>query len=55
MVMITAAGGAAAIGQQNPRVNVRTGTVKDLMSNDYVCKRYVPKANSGIGKAAVSV
>lgn len=41
MVMITAAGGTAAIGQQNPRVNVRTGTVKDLMSNDYVCKRYV--------------
>lgn len=41
MVMITAAGGTAAIGQQNPRVNVRTGTVKSLMSNDYVCKRYV--------------
>lgn len=41
MVMITAAGGTAAIGQQNPRVNVRTGTVKALMSNDYVCKRYV--------------
>jgi hypothetical protein len=40
MVMITAAGGTAAIGQQNPRVNVRTGTVPDLMSNDYVCKRY---------------
>jgi hypothetical protein len=55
MVMITAAGGSAAIGQQNSRVNVRTGTVKDLMSNDYVCKRYVPKSSSGIGKAAVSV
>jgi hypothetical protein len=41
MVMITAAGGTSAIGQQNPRVNVRTGTVKSLMSNDYVCKRYV--------------
>jgi hypothetical protein len=41
MVMITAAGGTSAIGQQNPRVNVRTGTVRDLMSNDYVCKRYV--------------
>lgn len=41
MVMITAAGGTAAIGQQNSRVNVRTGTVADLMSNDYVCKRYV--------------
>jgi hypothetical protein len=45
MVMITAAGGTAAIGQQNPRVNVRTGTVQALMSNDYVCKRYV--ANPG--------
>lgn len=43
MVMITASGGSAAIGQQNPRVNVRTGTVKNLMSNDYVCKRYVGK------------
>lgn len=41
MVMITAAGGTAAIGQQNTRVNVRTGTVQNLMSNDYVCKRYV--------------
>lgn len=50
MVMITAAGGAAAIGQQNARVNVRTGTVVDLMSNDYVCKRYVP-ARTGLGKA----
>lgn len=41
MVMIVAAGGTSAIGQQNPRVNVRTGTVPDLMSNDFVCKRYV--------------
>jgi hypothetical protein len=41
MVMIVGAGGSSAVGQQNPRVNVRTGTVKDLMSNDYVCKRYV--------------
>jgi hypothetical protein len=39
MVMITAAGGAAAIGQQNPRVNVRTGTVQNLMSNDFYCLR----------------
>lgn len=51
MVMITAAGGTAAIGQQNSRVNVRTGTVPDLMSNDYVCKRYV---NQGIGGKAVA-
>jgi hypothetical protein len=43
MVMITAAGGTAAIGQQNPRVNVRTGTVANLMSNDFVCKRYTKK------------
>lgn len=39
MVMITAAGGTAAIGQQNPRVNVRTGTVQNLMSNDFYCLR----------------
>ncbi len=43
MVMITAPGGTAAIGQQNPRVNVRTGTVANLMSNDFVCKRYTKK------------
>lgn len=47
MVMITASGGAAAIGQQNTNVNVRTGTVKDLMSNDYVCKRYTPASGKG--------
>lgn len=39
MVMITAPGGTAAIGQQNPRVNVRTGTVQNLMSNDFYCLR----------------
>lgn len=54
MVMITAAGGTAAIGQQNPRVNVRTGTVKDLMSNDYVCKRYV-KNPGATGKPGVLI
>lgn len=43
MVVVTAAGGVAAIGQQNPRVNIRTGTVADLMSNDFVVKRYVGK------------
>jgi hypothetical protein len=41
MVLITAAGGTSAIGQQNPRVNVRTGTVNQLIDN-YVVKRYVP-------------
>lgn len=42
MVMITAPGGTAAIGQQNPRVNVRTGSVNNLIDS-YVCKRYIGK------------
>lgn len=42
MVVITGAGGASAIGQQNPRVNIRTGTVAQLIDN-YVIKRYVGK------------
>lgn len=41
MVLITGAGGSSAIGQQNPRVNVRTGTVNQLIDN-YVVKRYTP-------------
>jgi hypothetical protein len=41
MVMITASGGISAIGQQNPRVNVQSGSVASLMgSQSYVCKRY---------------
>jgi hypothetical protein len=48
MVMITAAGGTAAIGQQNPRVNVRTGTVQNLMSNDFYCLRR--RTGRGIAK-----
>lgn len=40
MVVITGAGGSSAIGQQNPRVNVRTGTVNQLIDR-YVVKRYV--------------
>lgn len=47
MVMITAAGGTAAIGQQNPRVNVRTGTVQNLMGNDFYCLR-----RRGVGRGA---
>lgn len=43
MVLVTGNGGTSAIGQQNPRVNVRTGTVANLMSNDFVVKRYVGK------------
>lgn len=44
MVMITAQGGTSAIGQQNPRVNVQTGSVASLMgSQSYVCKRYKGK------------
>lgn len=33
MVMITANGGTAAIGQQNPTVNVRTGSIEALFQN----------------------
>jgi cell wall-associated NlpC family hydrolase len=40
MVMITASGGSAAIGQQNPRTNVRTGTVRELMGADFYCLRH---------------
>jgi cell wall-associated NlpC family hydrolase len=42
MVLITGAGGSSAIGQQNPRANVRTGTVAQLMTNagPYVYKTY---------------
>lgn len=42
MVLITGAGGATAIGQQNPRVNVRTGSVNQLIDN-YQVKRYIGK------------
>lgn len=53
MVLVTAAGGTAAIGQQNPRVDVRTGSVADLMSGQsYVYKTYVGKAKP---KAAAPV
>lgn len=40
MVMILGPGGKSAIGQQNPRVNVRSGTVDQLIDN-YQVKRYV--------------
>lgn len=42
MVLITGAGGTSAIGQQNPRANVRTGTVAQLMTNagPYVYKTF---------------
>lgn len=44
MVLVTGTAGASAIGQQNPRVNVRTGSVDQLMgSQSYVYKRYIPK------------
>jgi cell wall-associated NlpC family hydrolase len=43
VTILTGAGGAnaPAIGQQNTRVNVRTGTVATLMPTPYVIKRYV--------------
>lgn len=43
MVMVTGNGGSSAIGQQNTRVDVRTGSVRDLMGSDFVVKRYVGK------------
>lgn len=44
MVLVTGDGGSSAIGQQNPRVNVRTGTVAQLMGDQsYVYKTYVGK------------
>lgn len=43
VTILTGSGGAQApaIGQQNTRVNVRTGTVTTLMPTPYVIKRYV--------------
>lgn len=39
IVLVTGAGGSSAIGQQNPRVNVRTGSVANLMTGQsYVYK-----------------
>lgn len=44
IVLVTAPGGASAIGQQNPRVNVRTGSVANLMGRQsYVYRTYVGK------------
>lgn len=43
MVMILSDGGTQAIGQQNTRVDVRRGSVQNLMGSSYVCKRYVGK------------
>lgn len=42
MVLITGSGGSSAIGQQNSKVNVRTGSVEQLMANtgNYVYKTY---------------
>jgi hypothetical protein len=43
MVVVASGQGAQAVGQQNPRVNVRTGSVASLMgSQSYVYKRYTP-------------
>lgn len=48
MVMVTANGGSAAIGQQNTRVNVRTGSVANLMGGQtYVYKTYVGRQGMG--------
>lgn len=54
MVLITAAGGAAGIGQERPGVNVRTGSMASLFgSQSYVYKTWtgytVPAAAGGGG------
>jgi len=46
MVLITAAGGTQAIGQENERVNVRTGTPASLFSST---EAYVFKTYTGYG------
>lgn len=38
--MIVATGNGSAIGQQNSRSNVRTGTPEELMPGSFVCLRY---------------
>jgi len=47
MVMITGAAGASAIGQQNPRVNVRTGTVNQLIDSFSVYRYKGPSNRAG--------
>jgi hypothetical protein len=48
MVLVTANGGSAAIGQQNTKTNVRTGTVANLMGGQtYVYKTYVGRQGMG--------
>lgn len=50
-VMILTGGGGAnapAIGQQNTRENVRTGTLAGLMPKPYVIKRYVNAGNPAL-------
>lgn len=51
MVLITGAGASSAIGQQNPRVNVRTGSVASLMANSGT---YVYKTYKGYGGLSVT-
>jgi len=48
MVLITAAGGTAGIGQQRPNVNVRTGNMATLFgSQQYVFKTWTGYAKGG--------
>jgi cell wall-associated NlpC family hydrolase len=51
MVMITGAAGASAIGQQNPRVNVKTGTVSQLIDSFSVYRYKGPSTK--VGKSRV--
>jgi cell wall-associated NlpC family hydrolase len=45
IVLVTGQGGSSAIGQQNPTVNVRTGTVANLMTGQSYIYRRNPKIN----------
>lgn len=49
MVLVTGQGGSSAIGQQNSKTNVRTGTVKSLMSNDFYIRTWKGWDRSGGG------
>lgn len=46
IVLVTGQGGSSAIGQQNPTVNVRTGTVANLMTGQSYVYRRSPIINS---------
>lgn len=54
--VVCCTGGGNAIGQENPRRNVQTGTVKSLMSGtgSYIILRYVSSSGSSGGKVTLT-